>query len=156
MNLLDEIERLLRRPLEVPVKAPPPALEARKRGRPVTTKEWERPIREMSSRQLIRNDLVEVAQNYPAEVARTRVESLDSGRTKRTILARQAATKSARAARIGEILRILWLPESAEWAGHPNSKLAFRLSGYEQFAGLNPDTLRKDIAEAKIKLARHT
>jgi hypothetical protein len=155
MDFLDEIEELLRSPLLAEASEPVIPLK-KKRGRPATVPAWARPIREMSPRQLARNDLIEVAQNYTAIVARTRADSLNAGRKERSKQAKSAMASSARSQRVDQIASILKDPRNTVWAGHPNSKLAARLCEHREFASVTSDTLRKDIAKAKTKLARDT
>jgi hypothetical protein len=156
VDLLDAIDELLRRTLAENAPLPAPIEYKRKRGRPVTTPELMRPIRDMSPRQLARNDLIETAFNFHAVVAKGRADSLNLGRTERSKAARTSSTTNERADRVKAIASILGNPTNSAWASHPNSKLALR-DEFKKFAAVNSETLRKGIAKAKkTKLARHT
>lgn len=153
MDLLDEIEELFRR-LDAENSAVQPPTEftrKRKRGRPITTLEWERPIRDMSPRQLGRNDLIETAYCWDAVVSKMRADSLNLGRAERSKSARLASTKNDRARRVDAIVLILNNPSNSAWANHPSSKLALRLGKKAEFLRVKSETLRKDIAKAKKK-----
>jgi hypothetical protein len=148
MDFLGEIAELLAR-MDTdaePVTAP---IQPRRRGRPATKPEWKRPIGQLSPRQLARNDLIDTAYHCDEIVARTRADSLNSGRSARAIQGRMVATNSDRARRISNIALILKDPQNSVWARHPNCKIAITLHGQETFSGINLDTLRKDIAKAK-------
>jgi hypothetical protein len=149
MDLLDEIDELLQLAPGECAPVAVPTTKTRRRGRPVTTPEWERPIRDMSPRQLARNGLIEVAQNYDAIVARTRADSLNSGRQMQIVQSRISAEKNERALRIVNIAQILKDPANDGWAWHPNCKVALRLAERDAFSKVSTDTLRKDIAKAK-------
>jgi hypothetical protein len=111
----------------------------------------------MSPRQLARNDLIETAFNFEAAVPMGRANSLNLGRVERSKAAHVASTLNDRALRVEAIVLVLIDPTNSAWASHPNSKLALRLSERKEFASVNSETLRKDIAKAKkTKLARHT
>jgi hypothetical protein len=120
-----------------------------KRGRPRKEGPSSILISEISPRQLSREDLVEVAQNWNAVVAHVRSDRLNSARPIRAALARISSAANDRAHRVAMIASILKNPINSSWSRHPNSKLAMRIGGLKEFLAVTPDTLRKDIAKAK-------
>jgi hypothetical protein len=124
-----------------------------KRGRPRVGGEAPIVITELSPRELVRNDLVEVAQEWGAVVSHVRANSLKSGLPARAVTARTAAPSRQREQFVLKVVQILGEPNS-RIASMPIRSAAVYLSHQSEFAGVGQEAIRKYIVEAK-KRVRH-
>jgi hypothetical protein len=125
----------------------------RRRGRPSTIPIGERPIRELSPRQLARTGQIEDAQNWDQDLAKSRAARIVG----RSVVAARAAVLTdpsyVRRHRILQLASYLQSTDGGRFFHLSASNLAGRLAS--QYPEVNRETLRKDIAKAK-KLARLT
>ena len=135
----------------VSVQLPPAGPTTGRRGRPRRLAVAS--ISDISPRQLARNDLIEVAQNWEAVVQLQRAESLNDARPTRAIRARESLPSQERARRIQAIAAMLRGPTRTAWQGWSAARIGGQIAA--SFPDVKPETLRKDIAKAK-KLARST
>jgi hypothetical protein len=125
-----------------------------RRGRPRTRTVLDMPIREMSPRQLAREDLIDTAMNWAWTVATARVKSLNSGRGARANMAINSRPSRVRADRIERIAALL-SGGSPRMDTMSARSIATFLMRKPEFSGFGVELLRKDVAAAK-KRVRHT
>ena len=152
-DLLKDLEELLARGALDTIAPLPVSIALVRRGRPRVTPRHERPIRDMSPKELARYDLIETAQDWDSIVARGRAENITTCAAVVTRANTVTRPSQDRAKRIKLVARMLSESANRTLRGLSNSNIAGRIQA--SFPGIARDTLRKDIASAK-KLARFT
>jgi hypothetical protein len=125
--------------------------KTRKRGRPKVGREASIAITDLSPRELVRNDLVEVAQQWGAVVSHVRANSLNRGLPARAASAKHAAPSRQREQYILKVVQVLVEPNS-RIATMPIRSAAVYLSHQSEFAGVGQEAIRKYIVEAKKRV----
>jgi hypothetical protein len=127
-------------------RPPEPVPRTGRKGRPRKAPAAPPVISEMSVRQLVRGDMVDVARNWDAIVTRVHVADLDEGRPTRAAVARQLEPSVQRAARILSVAEAL---KDGRLGALSSRSAARALSKRPEFSGVSVETLRKDIQSTK-------